>query len=181
MCRWAVRQQPLCSSRKPPAVNAQSKPCVRKRCSVAERSRRQSSARPCAHHSYAVGHNPVKALENRPVQRCQLCKRAQEKSAEQAAETVLKEPARVETLAVSSSDPRCGRAAPRAPPAAALADETWGLAQRRRVPSRRPAVWAGRARAPPLWAPREVVALKPGRNARRIACYRSTSSFPSLG
>jgi hypothetical protein len=108
---------------------------------------------------------------------------AAEKAVEQAAGTVLKEPARVETLAVSSSDARCGRAAPRGPPAATLTDEAWGLARRRRLPSRRPAVWAGRASAPPptpVWAPREVVALKPGRNARRIACYRSTSSFPSL-
>ena len=106
-----------------------------------------------------------------------------EKAAEQAAGTVLKGPVRVETLAVSSSDARCGRAAPRGPPAAALTDEAWGLARRRRLPSRRPAVWAGRAWAPPtpVSAPREVVALKPERTAKRIACYRSTSSFPSLG
>jgi hypothetical protein len=108
---------------------------------------------------------------------------APENEAEQAAGTVVKEPGTAETLAVSSSDARCARgAAPLGPPVASLSDETGGLARRRRLPWRRPAASVGWAQAPRALAlaPREVVALKPGRSARRIACYRSTSSFPSM-
>ena len=100
-----------------------------------------------------------------------------------------KDPQTAETPPVSSSDARCGRGeAPLGLPVALLSDETAGLARRRRLPSRRPSACVASAQARPgrAWPRREAarglraaVASRLRRNSMRIACYRSTSSFPS--